>query len=56
MRIVLKLEKRLYVLENPIPNSPTEDVKEDVRNEHHCQVDDNEQVACVMLASISPKL
>jgi hypothetical protein len=34
VRIVLKLEKRLYVLKNPIPNALIEDVEEEVRNEH----------------------
>jgi hypothetical protein len=31
VRIVLKQEKRLYVIENQIPNAPTEDAKEEVK-------------------------
>jgi len=34
VRIVLKLENRLYVLENRIPNVPAKDAEEEVRNEH----------------------
>jgi hypothetical protein len=49
-------EKRLYVIENQIPNAPTEDAKEEVRNEHQCYVNDDEHATCVMLANISPKL
>ena len=56
MRIVLKQEKRLYVIKNQIPNAPTEDAKEEVRNEHQCYVNDDEHATCVMLANISPKL
>jgi hypothetical protein len=52
VRIVLKQEKRLYVLENSIPNASTENAEEKVRNEHQRHVDDNEQNTCVMLASI----
>jgi hypothetical protein len=55
VRIVLKQEKRLYVLENSIPNSSTEDAEEKVRNGHQRHVDDNEQAACVMLVSMSPE-
>jgi len=53
---VIRLPKRLYILENPIPNTPTGDVEEEVRNKHQHRVDEDEQTACVMLASMSPKL
>jgi hypothetical protein len=53
VKIVLKQEKRLYVLENPIPNAPIEDVEEEVMNEHQRHVDDDEQNIRVILASIS---
>ena len=56
MRIVLKKEKRLHVLENPIPNTPVKDAEEEIRNEHQRYVDDDEQAASLMLASLSPKL
>ena len=56
VRIILKYEKTLYVLENPIPNVPIEDVIEEVRNKHQRYVDNKEHVACVMLVSISLKL
>jgi hypothetical protein len=56
VRIVLKQEKMLYVLENLIPNVPTEDAKEEVTNEHQHHVDDDKYIACVILASISLEL
>jgi len=56
VRIVLKKEKRLHVLENPIPNTLVKDAEEEVRNEHQRYVDDDEQAASLMLASLSPKL
>ena len=55
MRIVLKQEKRLYVLENPIPSSPNENAKEKVRNKHQHHIDDDKHVACVMLVRMSCK-
>jgi hypothetical protein len=42
VRIVFKQEKRLYVLENPIPNAPINDVEKEVRNEHQRHVNDDE--------------
>jgi len=42
VRIVFKQEKRLYVLENPIPNAPIKDVEKEVRNEHQRHVNDDE--------------
>ena len=42
MRIVLKQEKILYVLENPIPNVHVEDAIEEVRNKHQRHIDNGE--------------
>jgi hypothetical protein len=42
VKIILKKEKRLHVLENPIPNTPVEDAEEEIRNEHQRYVDDDE--------------
>jgi hypothetical protein len=52
MRIVLKQEKRLYVIEKPILNSLSKDAKE-IRNEYQCHVDDDEHAAYVMLIIMS---
>jgi hypothetical protein len=46
----------LYVLENLIPLASNDDVDEEVRNEYQCHIHDDEHVACVMLASITPEL
>ena len=32
----------MFVLENAIPNAPTEDIKEKVMNEHQRYIDDHE--------------
>lgn len=46
----------LYVLENSILNSFVKDAEEKLGNEYYCHVDNDEQVACVMLSNMSPKL
>jgi hypothetical protein len=56
VRIFLKQEKKLYVLENLVPNAPAKDAEEEVKNEYQSHVDDDEQAAYVMLASMSPEL
>jgi hypothetical protein len=45
----------LCVLDNSILNSHGDDAEEKVRNEGQRYVNDDEQVACVMLASMSHK-
>jgi len=42
VRIVLKQEKILYVLENPIPNVHVEDAIKEVRNKHQRHIDNGE--------------
>jgi len=42
MRIIIKQEKMMCILENPILNAPSEDVGEEVKNEHQRHVDDDE--------------
>jgi len=56
IRIVLKKERRWYILENPIPLDPNEDADEEVRNTYQHYIDDDEHVACVMLASMRLEL
>ena len=45
----------MCVLDNSIPNSHGDDAEEKVRNEDQRYVNDDEQAACVMLASMSHK-
>jgi hypothetical protein len=56
VRIVLKQEKILYVLENPIPNVHVEDAIKEVRNKHQRHIDNGEHAQYVMLVSMSPEL
>ena len=39
----------MYVLENQIPNAHVKDAEEEVRNEHQCYVDDDEQIIILKL-------
>jgi hypothetical protein len=56
VRVVLKQEKRLYVLESHIPRVPNKDTLIKVKTKYHCHIDDDEQIAYMMLASMSPEL
>ena len=56
VKIILNQKLMLYVLENLIPLASNDDVDEEVRNEYQCHINDDEHVACVMLASITPEL
>ena len=56
MRIVLKQERMLYILKNPILLAPDKDVGEEVRTEYQHHINNDEHATCVMLANMSPKL
>lgn len=55
IRIVLKQENRLHVLENLIPNALADDAGKEVRNENQHHIDDDEHATYVKLASTSPE-
>ncbi|KAD6796444.1 hypothetical protein E3N88_07340 [Mikania micrantha] len=55
LRIVLKQEKRSYILDDPIPDEPNED-DEDAYLEWVKYVEDSVQVSCLMLASMTTEL
>ncbi|KAK1414877.1 hypothetical protein QVD17_30638 [Tagetes erecta] len=55
LRIVLKQEKRAYILDDPIPDEPNEE-DEEAYNEWTKYVEDSVQVSCLMLASMTPDL
>jgi hypothetical protein len=47
----------VYVLKNPIPNIVVKNAEENVKNNHQCHIDDDdEQIVYVALASMSPEL
>lgn len=55
LRIVLKQEKKAYVLDGPIPdNVPDED--DDAVLEYLKHTEDSVQVSCLMLASMTPEI
>ncbi|KAJ8769201.1 hypothetical protein K2173_000976 [Erythroxylum novogranatense] len=56
LKIILRQEKKLYVLENELPPEPAQDATNEVWEYYQSHIDDNEQMTCVMLASMSPEL
>ncbi|KAJ8768794.1 hypothetical protein K2173_023698 [Erythroxylum novogranatense] len=55
LRIILKQEKKLYVLDNTIPQKPDVNANDEVCERYQCHINDVEQVTYVMLASMSPE-
>ncbi|XP_012078997.1 uncharacterized protein LOC105639525 [Jatropha curcas] len=56
VRIVLKQEKRLYVIDKNKPDIPTDDAIEEERNNFIRHTDDDGQATCVMLARMNYEL
>ncbi|KAI4347677.1 hypothetical protein L6164_008467 [Bauhinia variegata] len=56
LRIVLKKERKLYVLEQPIPAPPIARAPHAKINAHRMHSDDALDVACLMLATMDSKL
>ncbi|KAJ8761802.1 hypothetical protein K2173_004651 [Erythroxylum novogranatense] len=56
LKIVLRQEKKLYVLDTKLPPEPAQDATNESWKYYQSHIDDNEQVVCLMLASMSPKL
>ncbi len=56
MRIVLKQEKKLYVLEQPPPPPLPENATHTERDAFRKHQDDAMDVACLMLATMSSEL
>ncbi|KAG8633850.1 hypothetical protein MANES_18G141009v8 [Manihot esculenta] len=56
LRIILKQENRLYVLNQGIPDVPDENASDDVKDKYDRHIDDDMQATCVMLASITLEL
>ena len=55
VRIVLTQERKLYVLENPIPAQPAANAPRAQRDADEKHVNDSVDVACLMLGYISGK-
>ena len=56
LRIILKHEKKLYVLDQPIPEEPPANALRDQRDAYRKHSDDSLEVGCLMLATMSPDL
>ena len=55
LKIVLRAESKMYILEEPIPDEP-EQQSGPVRRNWEKHVDDSLKVTCLMLACMSPEL
>ena len=56
LRIVLKQEKRLYVLDSALPSEPARDATEVQRETYESKRSDSNDVTCLMLATMVPDL
>ena len=56
LRIVLKQEKKSYVLDEAIPEPPPADTTNAVKNKHKKHMDDSNDIGCLMLATMCPEL
>ena len=55
-RIVLKHDKKEHVLENPLPEGPTENANATTLNVYQKVVDESNEISCLMLACMEPDL
>ncbi|MCR2847895.1 retrotransposon gag domain-containing protein [Weizmannia coagulans] len=56
LRIVLKQERKIYVLEEPVPDEPLADAARAVKNAYEKHKNDSIDVACLMLATMNSEL
>ena len=56
LRIVLKQERKLYVLDEPLPKEPTDNAPRAEKNAYEKHHNDSIDVACLMLATMSSEL
>ena len=56
MRIVLKQERKLYVLDEPLPEEPVDNAPRAEKNAYEKHHNDSIDVACLMLATMSSEL
>ncbi|KAG8496997.1 hypothetical protein CXB51_008223 [Gossypium anomalum] len=56
MRIVLKQERKLYVIEQPLPIEPSGNASRANREAHKKHLDDMVDIGCLMLATMNPEL
>ncbi|GKB44607.1 hypothetical protein Tco_0889549 [Tanacetum coccineum] len=56
LKLVLRVEKKMYVIEQPIPPAPAADSAANVLAEWNAVYDAYNKLACLMLGSITPEL
>ena len=56
LRIALKQEKKLYVLDAPVRNEPARNATAVQRETYETKKSDSNNVTCLMLATIVPEL
>ena len=56
LRIVLKVERKAYVLNSTLSKSPPVDAFDEDQNAYQMHLDNNVIATCIMLASMSPEL
>ena len=56
LRIVLRYESKLHILEEPLPEPPATDATWSVRYAYEKRVEDTHDVACLMLSTMSSEL
>ncbi|XP_021277863.1 uncharacterized protein LOC110411853 [Herrania umbratica] len=56
LKIILKQEKKSYVLDTPIPPVPIVDASVEDKEAYEHHKDDDNQAECVMLANMTPEL
>ncbi|KAK9003913.1 hypothetical protein V6N11_018807 [Hibiscus sabdariffa] len=56
LRIVLKQERKEYVIEEPVPNDPGANISRADKDEFKKHMDDMVDVGCLMLATMTPEL
>ena len=56
LRIVLKQERKLYVIEQPVPNEPPTNASRADRDAYRKHLNDMVDVGCLMLATMNPEL
>ena len=56
LRIVLKQERKLYVLDEPLPEEPTDNAPRAEKNAYEKHHNDSIDVACLMVATMSSEL
>lgn len=56
LKIVLRLENIAYVLDNPIPDAPSDEADQAVKDAFWKHFDDSENACCLMLGSMSIEL